>query len=471
MPSKKVTVRLHRWGHKWITEHFPYKIGSGGRISGKTHNISMSAIMIASGKYPDAFHKPPVRFICLREKLNSIEDSVKYELESRISELGLDKEFYKNTKNEILHHNKSMFRFRGLSRVNNQTIKGFANFDVAWVEEGHELSHKSLDLLIPTILRKDGAEIWISMNPDKLSDAAYEYFIAPKNMDGRLLVQVNYDSNPDLSDNAKRTIETAKKTMPEKFAHIYLGQPDTGEDRMLILTLKMVQACIDAWPMRPTGNKGTKDAGLDIAGKGSNKNALVIRDGPCIEFASRISKTSDRETYDWAFHHCTSLGALRMYFDQGGVGANMQARHNESVNAWEGVHYPLAVVPTSFGGKVEGAEELYVGTTTNGEYFEYRNGQMAWMLKLRAQNTLRLLNGEKVDPDNCLFINPDLPEQTLNDIKKQFTQPEYQLTKPGKVSIDKDPHSTGSPDLWDGACLAFARDSEFTGIDVELWLA
>ena len=317
---------------------------TAGAFPGKTTNVSGAGVVLARGLHPNAYIKPPIRFICLREQLNSMRESVYYELELRIDELGLGNDF-KFTRSEILcTATGSVFHFKGLKDYNSQTIKGFSNYDVAWVEEAQEVSHNSMDLLVPTILRRDLAEIWGTMNRRKRSDWWDQYIIKPEKHRSRLLIYVNFDKNPHLSDAAKQTVEIARETMPEKFAHIYLGKPDDGDGLDLVLTEELVNACLKggekimtdtSWHGKRLRKKllaGTGDAGLDLAEKGVN--ALAIRKGPIVTYMDVRSNKTDAEIYAWMFAKCRGI-ALRLYYDCTGVGAHFHNRHREAVEKME----------------------------------------------------------------------------------------------------------------------------------------
>ena len=87
---------------------------------------------------------------------------------------------------------------------------------------------------------------------------------------------------------------------------------------------------------------------------------------------------------------------------------------------------------------------------------------MAFALRLRANRTVRLLEGDTdVDPATCLFISSKIPR--LEQYLSELTQPRYR-TNPttGKLEIDKrgDDEAKKSPDSYDATALAFARDSD-----------
>lgn len=90
--------------------------------------------------------------------------------------------------------NGTEFLFAGLQDHTVDSIKSFEGLDRAWVEEAQSVSKRSLDVLIPTI-RKDGSEIWISMNPELDTDEPYVRFVANPPPDS-VVVQINWRDNP-----------------------------------------------------------------------------------------------------------------------------------------------------------------------------------------------------------------------------------------------------------------------------------
>ena len=101
----------------------------------------------------------------------------------------------------------------------------------------------------------------------------------------------------------------------------------------------------------------------------------------------------------------------------------------------------------------------------NEDHFSNKGAQMGWALRLRAQNTRRLLEAieagtkPKVKGSKCLFIDPAIPG--LEKFLAQLTQPEWEENSSGKLKIDKTPEDAPSPDMYDAAVLSYAWDSEF----------
>jgi phage terminase large subunit len=169
----------------------------------------------------------PIRILCCREIQQSINESVKSMIESRIVAAGLSSFFtIKNT--EITAANGSKFIFRGLSDVTADSIKSLDNIDIVWCEEAQALSQRSLDLLLPTI-RKETSEIWMSMNPEMDTDPVYTTFIAKPPANARV-IQVNWDRNPFWNAALEAERQRSKADDPDRYDHIWEGVPMAATD-------------------------------------------------------------------------------------------------------------------------------------------------------------------------------------------------------------------------------------------------
>lgn len=187
-----------------------YKIFYGGRGSGKSHSVATALIIKACERSS--------RIICAREFQNSIADSVLSILADKIQETGLTG--FQVFKNEIVHQNGSRFAFKGL-RQNVDSIKSFEGADVCWIEEAQRVSEESWEKLIPTI-RKEGSEIWMTLNPESEEDPTYRRFIQNP-PPGAIVRKVNYDANPWFPETLRLEMEHTKRVDYEAYEHIWLG--------------------------------------------------------------------------------------------------------------------------------------------------------------------------------------------------------------------------------------------------------
>lgn len=209
MSSKNIT--FPEWS-KPLVSPARYKGAKGGRGGGKSHFFGEYAILRA--------YESKRRILCAREIQNSIKDSVKHLLEKKIEKLGLSS-FFHITRDEIVGKNGSRFIFRGLRDQNADSLKSVEDVDYCWVEEAQTISQHSLDILTPTIFRKDDAEIWFSWNPRNKEDAVENLFT--DDLPDSVLVSVNYPDNPFLPEILRDEAEYCKRTDFAKYQHVWGG--------------------------------------------------------------------------------------------------------------------------------------------------------------------------------------------------------------------------------------------------------
>lgn len=191
-----------------------YKVMYGGRGGGKSWAVARALILQAVND--------TTRILCAREIQKSMKDSVHRLLKDQITALGLDSEF-EVLETEIRCNNGSIFLFTGLQSHTVDSIKSFEGVDIVWVEEAHGVSKKSWDVLVPTI-RKEGSEIWMTLNPDMETDETYQRFIATPS-DDTWVCQVNWRDNPWFPAVLNNEREKAQRSMlAEDYEHIWEGK-------------------------------------------------------------------------------------------------------------------------------------------------------------------------------------------------------------------------------------------------------
>lgn len=210
-----------------------YKIVFGGRGSGKTRTVTTILTQVSRLR--------PGRIPCFREILQSIDDSSYREIVDEVQRKALGGEF-KVTDKYIMHRRtKTIFRFKGLYR-NLTTIKGFAGASHGWVDESEALSQVSLDYLEPTILRKPGAELWFTFNPNKETDPMWK-MVAPhydQMVDGiyedddMLIIECNYSDNPWLTDELKLSRDRMKAVDHDRYMWIWEGKFNKRNDEIIL---------------------------------------------------------------------------------------------------------------------------------------------------------------------------------------------------------------------------------------------
>ena len=396
-----------------------------------------------------------LRIACLREVQASIAESSKRILEDQIERLGLSGMF-DIRQHSIRCRNGSRFIFRGMSDITTRSVYGLEDIDIVWFEEAQAMSKKSSEVLYPTI-RKPGSELWFTFNPKNRSDAIWQDF-GPSGGRRReaIALKINFYDNPWFPAELERERKLCLDVEPDRYAHIWLGEPDDAGQSRKVLPYALVQQCVDAWDRRGR-LLGRIHAGLDVADAeeavGSNRCALAGRKGPAlIHLESWAGGHNLYATAQRADSYCREVGALRLYYDAGGMGAGIRSHLQQFGRR------PYGAKPVLFGGKVQGEDRWVSHQVTNKDFFQARNSQLAWALRLRAQRTGRMLAGESIPPERCLFIDPSIPY--LQDVLNELSQPEWtEMKGSSRVRIDKMPDGTVSPDRYDAVVLAFADDS------------
>jgi phage terminase large subunit len=197
-----------------------HKAYYGGRGSGKSHTFATALAIITNQKRK--------RVACARQYQNSIQDSVKELIESKLVDLGYigkstSTDRYLVTKNEIVHLlNGSRFTFMGL-QLNPSSIKSLEGVDIVWCEEAQAINKKSMTILIPTI-RKPSSEMWWSWNPEDKDDPVDKYFRGGTPPSNSIIQEVSYLDNPYFYKTTMvEEMEHSRLHTPDLFKHTWLG--------------------------------------------------------------------------------------------------------------------------------------------------------------------------------------------------------------------------------------------------------
>jgi phage terminase large subunit len=192
---------------------YRYKVIYGGRGSAKSWSVARALLTIAASK--------PTRILCGREFQRSMKDSVHKLLADQIDLIGMTRQFTV-TATSIVSTCDSEFIFTGL-RHNAATLKSLEGVDIAWVEQAERLSKNSLDILVPTV-RKEGSEIWFTLNPELEEDEVYKRFVIGRPANA-LVIEQNWRDNPWFTSVLKAEMEEMRRRDPDGWLNIYEGKP------------------------------------------------------------------------------------------------------------------------------------------------------------------------------------------------------------------------------------------------------
>ena len=199
---------------RMLTKPSRYKVLYGGRGGAKSWGVATMLVLLAVSS--------KMRILCTREIQVSIRDSVHRLLGDTIRRLGLAESFSVTREAITCAETGSEFIFKGLKH-GIDGIRSTEGIDICWVEEAQTVSDDSWGALIPTI-RREGSEIWVTLNPIDEDDATYRRFVATPR-DDVLAEEINYTDNRHLPDVLRREAEYAKRADYDAYAHVWLGKP------------------------------------------------------------------------------------------------------------------------------------------------------------------------------------------------------------------------------------------------------
>src|SRR5882757_3066061 len=140
-----------------------YKAAHGGRGSGKSHFFGELLVETCQAERGTLA-------VCIREAQQTLAQSSKRLIESKIAALGLGHGF-KVFSDKIETPGDGLIIFRGLQDHTAESIKSLEGFRIAWIDEAQTLSARSLSLLRPTI-RAENSELWASWESLGLAEHA-----------------------------------------------------------------------------------------------------------------------------------------------------------------------------------------------------------------------------------------------------------------------------------------------------------
>lgn len=213
MPTLKVAASVPE-AFEFLWTPSRYKAAHGGRGGAKSHSFAEALLVKGLNK--------PLRWLCAREIQKSISTSVKQLLDDKIAKLGLGG-FYQSTDRSIKSILGGELLFAGL-RTNPDNIRSMEGLDGAWVEEAHSVSQTSLDMLTPTVLRKEDAEIWFSWNRRLASDPVDNLFLGGEPPPNSIVRKVGWRDNPWFPKPLWDEMAWLKRRDRDKWRHVWEGE-------------------------------------------------------------------------------------------------------------------------------------------------------------------------------------------------------------------------------------------------------
>ncbi|MBQ8676859.1 MAG: PBSX family phage terminase large subunit [Alphaproteobacteria bacterium] len=308
--NSTITARIPQIFAPLLTQKKRIKFFYGGRGGGKSYAFADSLLIKGCQK--------KLLIACLREVQDSIKDSVYRLLCSRIKHYRLKD--YRILENKIVNRSTgSEFIFKGLRDTDAQKIKSLEGVDIAWIEEGQTISKRSWDILSPTI-RKDGSEIWISMNREAPDDPLWQLLAAHPD-ERSLVVKVNYYDNPFCPEELKLQAEKCRRDSPDDYEHIWLGLPCKQGANQLIPP-DIIRRAFEPKYISSSSSSALV-IGLDVARFGDDKTVFCFRRGRSCQRFIVLEKQDVVSVADYCQNIIQDWQPARIFLDSGGVGGGV----------------------------------------------------------------------------------------------------------------------------------------------------
>jgi phage terminase large subunit len=448
-----------------------FKVAYGGRGSAKTRTF---ATVLTSNVLYHGW-----RVVCFREIMESIADSVYQEFVAEIERRGLER-YFEVLKTEInCPSSGGCIKFSGIrantKKLNTQKLKGFSNFDAAWLEEANPVSAESWNALIPT-MRKDGSEIWVSFNPENPLEETFQRFVAnpkyPATKDGRafcIVRKINFTDNPRFPRELLDDAELMRVTDPELYRYVYLGEP-VAENALSIIKPVWIESAVDAHlhiPDFPMG--GGKIGGMDVSGgvegdvaapKTNDPNALAWRYG-CV--LAGLEEWHDDNPNAAAAHAYGIVGREAIdtvQIDDIGVGASVPGefqRLQKEALAKNSATPKVKFIGWTASESPYDPDRDYQPGKTHDDMFSNLKAQGWGLLADRFRNTWQARNGMPFDREQLISIPSGLPMR--DKLQAELSQPRREsINGRMKVESKKSLKVRGIPshNLADAVVMAYA---------------
>lgn len=206
-----------------------------GRAGGKSYAICDWLLL-------QGIQRPCV-ILCLREIQTAIKKSVHRLMEQRIEAHHGWSSHYTVQREHIVGRNGTIVWFLGLNGRTRDNLRSIEGVTHCYVTEAHDISAKSLDVMLPSI-RSDGCQFYWDWNPQSPKDPVDAMFRDQDNLDALLDAgmsvvlphpdyPITWETNAYLSREAQMQATAKRLRDPEGYEHDYGGGYQRRTDRLI----------------------------------------------------------------------------------------------------------------------------------------------------------------------------------------------------------------------------------------------
>ena len=457
----KRTLKVNEKLLPFLTAPQPIKVAVGGRGSGKSIGLCDMAVCKMEREEIDVY--------CLREYQETIAESVHRTLTLSITDrLGL--EGWDIQESKIISPFGNRTAYKGAAR-NPNNIQGAENYLLSMFGEAHAASQESIDKLLPTILRKPGAQCWFDANPQSSEDPFSKRFIVPY-MDQLLstgvyqddlhyIVMVNWRDNPWWNEEQERLREWDFRNLPRaKYDWIWEGHFNDSVDDALIMS-EWFDACVDAHKRLGFKAEGMRIAAHDPSAMGEDTKGYALRHGSVFLDVQEMATGSVNEGCDWATGLAIQSGCDYFTWDCDGMGV---ALNDQVGRAFQGKKTSVSMYRGSE--SVDFPDSVYEPTDRvqisdqkkNKDVARNKRCQYYMELRDRVYRTYRAVEfGEYHDPEKLISFSSDI--KILNKLRAEVCRMPVKPNGNGLFDLYtkqqmKDKFKFKSPNLADSVVMA-----------------
>ncbi|EAZ4271202.1 TerL protein [Citrobacter freundii] len=232
----------------------------------------------------------------------------------------------------------------------------------------------------------------------------------------------------------------------------------------VLIPNEWVQAAVDAHIKLGIQPTGKRLGAMDVADEGRDKNSFSTRHGFLLENVREWSGVGSDiyQSVEKVFGYCDKDNLEEYRFDEDGLGAGVRG-DARAINELRSAASRPMILATPFrgsGGVFDPEDEAVRGDNgqnarLNKDFFANAKAQSWWHLRKLFRNTYRaVVEGMDYDPDEIISISSTM--KSKDKLIIELSQPTYSINGVGKISVNKQPDGTKSPNLADSVMINYA---------------
>lgn len=206
-------------------------------------------------------------------------------------------------------------------------------------------------------------------------------------------------------------------------------------------------------------------AGFDVADEGLDTNALVITKGNNLVYIEEWGEGDTGQSTDRALWKAIEYGADEFRYDAVGVGSGVKARARQikEENQDNEAVKKIKVRGWNAGGEVVRKTEEDYNDIKNERFFANAKAQAYWRVRDYVYNTYCMMVQQRYDEDKIISFNGIKDNKKRLKLLGELSQVQKSLNSKGKITINKKPQGTKSPNLCEAYIISQAEIEETWG--------